>query len=156
MNLFRYALQNEIASLEKEGTAVRCIGNRARLPKDIQELVEKTEKKNSKLNGPTLVLAVSYGGREEIVEGVRKILSSGISPESVDEKTFSSALFTEGIPDPDIIIRTGGEVRLSNFLPWQSVYSEFFFTKTYWPDFSKTEFDSMMNAYAKRERRIGN
>jgi undecaprenyl diphosphate synthase len=101
----------------------------------------------------TLVLALSYGGRAEILNAVRSLVKSGV--QDVDEKVFSDALWTKGIPDPDIIIRTSGEMRLSGFLPWQAVYSELFFTKTLWPDFGKEEFEKILSDFSSRDRRKG-
>jgi len=105
------------------------------------------------LPGPTLVLALSYGGRAEIVQAVQKAVKEG--KEELTEQDFASHLWTAGIPDPDLIIRTGGEKRLSGFLTWQSVYSELFFVDTYLPDFSKEEFQAILSEFAGRERRMG-
>ena len=104
-------------------------------------------------SGKTLVIALSYGGRAEILAATNRLLASGTKNVSADD--LAAALWSAGIKDPDIIIRTGGEKRLSNFLPWQSVYSEFFFSDSFWPDFSHAEFDAILESFAARERRHG-
>ena len=111
------------------------------------------EKKTEGNTSGTVALALSYGGRPEIVNAVNALLKD--EKKSVDEEDIKKHLWTAGMPDPDIIIRTGGERRLSNFLPWQSVYSELFFTDTYWPEFSKEEFLSILDTFSERERRRG-
>lgn len=131
---------------------VRVIGERDRLPPDLQKAIVKLE--HSNIDEPTLTvwLAISYGGRAELIEAAKKLAQSG---EDFTEDTFSKFLWTKGMPDPDMIIRTGGELRLSNFLLWQAAYSELFFTETLWPDFGAEEFQSMLEEYAKRQRRRG-
>ncbi len=153
MDLFRTLLTAEVDSLQREGVAVHFSGDLTRFPDDLQEMMNSVHVKNKKASQYHLWIAGSYGGRPEILEAVNKIIAEGVT--QVDEKTFASRLWTAGMPDPDIIIRTGGEKRLSNFLPWQSVYSELFFVDTYWPAFSKREFDTILRAYARRERRLG-
>ena len=103
----------------------------------------------------TVALAFNYGGRAEIVEAARRIAASGVRPEDVTEELFESNLYTSGLPEPDLIIRTGGEARMSNFLLWQSAYSEFYATQAYWPDFDEAEIERALDAYARRERRFG-
>jgi undecaprenyl diphosphate synthase len=105
--------------------------------------------------GPHLHIALNYGGRAEILSAVKKIVKENPSADEIDEEYFSKHLQSYPMPDPDIIIRTSGEQRLSGFLPWQGVYSELFFTNTLWPDFSKEEFESIINEYSERERRMG-
>ena len=105
--------------------------------------------------GVIVTSALSYGGRNEIVDAAKKLIEKGVRAEDVDENMFGSHLYTVGIPDPDLIIRTSGEMRLSNFLIWQSAYSEFYFTKTLWPDFDKDEFASAIKEFQGRERRFG-
>ena len=152
MNLLREAITNEVDSLREEGAKVQFIGKREKLPDDIQDGIPKLEEDTKDNADLTLVVALSYGGRSEIIEAVNKALEVG---EKVDEESFSNLLWTKGIPDPDIIIRTGGGKRLSGFLSWQSVYSELFFVDTYWPDFSREEFEKILNDYSKIDRRHG-
>jgi undecaprenyl diphosphate synthase len=146
-------LTKELEALKKENCKVICIGNRSRFPEDIQRLMEKAERETENQRGPTLALALSYGGRAEIVEAARKLLAAGVK--NVTETNFGNCLWTKDIPDPDLIVRTGGEKRLSGFLPWQSVYSELFFTDTLWPDFSKPEFNSIIADFSLRKRNFG-
>lgn len=154
MTLFESAFGGEdIEAIKQEGFRVRVIGERDRLPKALQKKVEEAEERTKEGEAGTLAVALSYGGRTEIVDAVNRILQSGAS--SVDEQTLRSMMWSADIPDPDLIIRTGGDQRLSNFLPWQSVYSELFFTETKWPAFEKGEFDSILAAYGARERRLG-
>lgn len=154
MKLLKRACDSEVDEFKKENARIRVIGERARLPKDVREAVEHAEKVTKDCTGQTLVLAISYGGRDEILQAVNSLIADRRSaPVSADE--FSQRLWTHEIPDPDLIIRTGGEKRLSNFLPWQSVYSELFFIDTFWPDFTKEEFLKILEEYQNRERRFG-
>jgi undecaprenyl diphosphate synthase len=157
MNLFRFALRGEFESLTKEKIRVQFIGQRDRFSKDIQDLMIKTEHDTANFSGPTLIMAMSYGGRTEILDAIKKIAQEKIPEEiqKMTEEDFSKALSTHKAPDPDIIIRTSGEQRLSGFLPWQGVYSELFFVKQYWPAFSKEDFFAVLQEYTERERRLG-
>ncbi len=152
MDLLRYVLINEVSVLKKEKVRIRCIGDRAHLDEDLQGLMQEAEKETASCTGPTLILALSYGGRAEIVSAVNRAIAAG---KPVDEQAFDNLLWTNGVPDPDIIIRTGGEKRLSGFLPWQGVYSELFFTDTKWPAFSKEEFFGILNEFSGRKRNFG-
>ncbi len=155
MDLFRLLLGKDLQDFHKRGARVRFIGDLSRLPKDIQADIVKAEKlteKNEKIN---LWACVSYGGREEIMHAAKRMIEEKIDSSKIDEKTFSKFLYTADMIDPDIIIRTGGEMRLSGFLPWQSVYSEFFFPKTFWPEFSKEDFFAILDEFATRKRRHG-
>lgn len=153
MGLFRQVLTTEVESLKKEGVIIRCIGERERFTPTLRKLMNSAETETSAGSGPTLVLALSYGGRAEVLSAVNKALGSGEL--SVSEEMFKKYLWTHDIPDPDIVIRTGGEKRLSGFLPWQSVYSELFFTETLWPDFSKEEFLAIVDSFSRRKRNFG-
>lgn len=153
MDLFTRLLKHEVEWIEKEGYRIRCIGQRERFSPELRKLMDEAEKRTAKNTGTTLVLALSYGGRAEILEGVRKVAREGKA--DVTEAEFFSLLWSKDIPDPDIIIRPGGEKRLSGFLTWQSVYSELFFTDTKWPDFSLEEFQAMLAEFGARERRRG-
>jgi undecaprenyl diphosphate synthase len=153
MDLFREALTDELKKLQSEGVAIHFAGDLTRFPKDLQEAMDDIHTQNKKHAQYHLWVAGSYGGRPEILDAVNQLIREGVT--RVDEKVFTKRLWTAGMPDPDIIIRTGGEKRLSNFLPWQSVYAELFFVDTYWPAFSKSEFVSVLRGYKRRERRHG-
>ena len=159
MGLLRYYLEREVAALDKEGVRFRIIGNRSRLPNDIQALIEGAEARTKANTRITLVIALSYGGRAEITDAARalaeKVQSGQIDAQAIDEEMFANHLETNDIPDPDLLIRTSGEKRISNFLLWQIAYAELVFTDTLWPDFSETEFETALSEYAKRERRYG-
>lgn len=159
MNLLREALaEREISAYKKENVQIRVIGDRAMLNSDMQTMIARAEEHTKDQTGLILAFALSYGGRREIVDAASRLAESVRNNSfrgTVDEKTFAQYLWTAGIPDPDLIIRTGGEQRLSNFLLWQAAYSELFFTVTLWPDFSKEEFGAILSEYAKRERRFG-
>ena len=138
---------------------VRVIGNRSILRPDIQEKMAEVEKMTENNTGMVLNLAVNYGGREEIVNAakgiVNDVLSGKLGAEDVDEKAFDDYMYTAGLPDPDIIMRPSGELRLSNFLLWQAAYSEFYVTDVLWPDFGERDFERALQDYANRERRFG-
>lgn len=155
MRLLEIYLRNEFDKFMEKGVVFRTIGEIWRLPENIQSLIAETEARTAGNNGMTLVAALSYGGRNEIIRAVKKLISSGIDPDKVTEDFFDSFLDTAGIPSPDLIIRTSGERRLSNFLLWQGAYSEFYFTDTLWPDFTKDEFFLAVHDYQMRERRFG-
>lgn len=155
MKLIEYYLKNELASLVSEGIVFKTIGETWRLPESIQQILRETEEKTSGSSGMTLVSALSYGGRNEILRAVKKALSNGASADELTEEGFSELLDTKGIPPVDLIIRTSGERRISNFLIWQSAYSEFYFTDTLWPDFTPEEFHAALKDYRQRERRFG-
>lgn len=153
--VFRFALKNLAIKFIREGIKLNILGEVERFPEDIAkqclDFVNKT-RKNSKV---TVTFALNYGGRAEILKAAKKLLESGVDPESVTEETFGALLDTAELPDPDLIIRTGGEQRLSGFMPWQSIYSELYFAPTLFPDFSVEEFRSALEEYRRRERRFG-
>ncbi|MGB9300363.1 MAG: polyprenyl diphosphate synthase [Anaerolineae bacterium] len=155
IGILERVLESEVENFHREGVKLRHIGDLEglsdRLRKAVLDAIELT-KNNDRL---TLNVAFNYGGRAEIVRGVRRMLEDGVRPEDISEELFSHYLYTEGLPDPDLIIRTGGEMRLSNFLIWQSAYAEYYSTATYWPDFDKEELTKALRAYAQRERRFG-
>jgi len=155
MNLLYRYIKSEMQRMIERNIVFRAVGNIKMLPKRIQGMLARFEEQTKNNTGLLLVSALSYGGRDEIVHAVRSILRDGIAPEDVDERLVSRYLYTAGIPDPDLIIRTSGEMRLSNFLLWQSAYSEFYFTETLWPDFDRDEFMHALEEYEKRERRFG-
>lgn len=155
MKLLELYLKKEIDGLIKNGIVFKAIGDIWRLPRDIQDVIREAEERTSSNSGMTLVTALSYGGRNEILRAVKKVLYAGLKPEELTEEVFNSYLDTAGIPSPDLIIRTSGEMRISNFLLWQAAYAEFYFTETLWPDFTKDEFLLAIQDYQRRERRFG-
>ena len=150
--LFRTYFTQNTAILKKKGIALRVIGNLSLLPEDIRALIRAGEDETKGGTRGTLVLAIAYGARQEILSAVNRAVKEG---REVGEKDFSSLLFTEGMPDPDLLIRTGKEVRISNFLLWQSAYTEFYFSGKLFPDFTNKEFDKALESFASRERRYG-
>jgi len=148
--LFKKNLIEKLSS--KENIRVRFLGRVEKFPKDIVDLFEKVEEKTQDKKPYQLNLLLSYGGREEILDAVNRSIEKG---EKVDEDTFSSYLYTKGMPDPDLVIRTSGEQRLSGLMPWQTIYSEFYFSKKLWPDFSKEDFEDALNDYSSRKRKFG-
>ncbi len=156
MRLLESYLRTRFNELIKKGIVFKTIGDVWRLPENIRMLVKDAEIRSSNNSGMKLVLALSYSGRNEILRAVRKIIESGIKPEELTEDVVESNLDTAGLMPPDLIIRTSGEKRISNFLLWQAAYSEFYFTETLWPDFTKDEFFIALRDYQLRERRFGN
>jgi len=155
MKLLEFYLTKEFSELIRRGIVFRTIGEVWRLPGAVQALLKNMEEKSSRNKGMTLVLALSYSGRNEIIRTVRKIISLGVKEEDVTEEYFGSLLDTAGMPAPDLIVRSSGEKRISNFLLWQAAYAEFYFTETLWPDFTKEEFFLALHNYQMRERRFG-
>jgi len=159
MGLLRRYLQSEIAEFHKNGIRLRVIGERDKLPKDIVRLIDDAEQRTAGNDALDLVIAISYGGRQEIAAAARRlaiaVAAGELSPEDIDEECFAAGLLTAGIPDPDLVIRTSGEQRLSNFLLWQAAYSEFIFVDKLWPDFGKTDLEAAVAEFRRRERRYG-
>jgi len=155
MKLLEFYLKKELSELMAKDMVFKTIGEIWRLPEDIQNLIRDAEEKTALNKGVTLIIALSYGGRNEILRAVKKILSSDVRPEELTEESFDSFLDTAGLPAPDLIIRTSGEMRISNFLLWQGAYSELYFTDTLWPDFTKDELLIAIRDYQMRERRFG-
>ncbi|MSP68060.1 MAG: isoprenyl transferase [Alphaproteobacteria bacterium] len=159
MGLLRLYVRRERDELVREGVRVRFIGDRTRLAPDIQGLLDEAEQRTAGNSLLTVCIALNYGSRSEIVDAARRIarqVAAGLlAPDAVDEATFQEALDTRGIPDPDLVIRTSGEQRLSNFLLWQSAYAELIFTPTLWPDFSRADLEQAISEYHRRERRYG-
>jgi undecaprenyl diphosphate synthase len=155
MKILELFLKNEFALLIRKNIVFRAIGEVWRLPENIQALIRRIEEESSGNTGMHLVAALSYSGRSEIIRAVKKIMSSQTDPEGLTESYFSSQLDTAGLPQPDLVIRTSGERRLSNFLLWQSAYSELYFTDTLWPDFDKEEFMLAVQDFQSRDRRFG-
>lgn len=155
MKILELYLKNEFTGLIRKNVVFRAIGEIWRLPENIQELIKSTEEKSSVNTGMHLVAALSYSGRSEIIRAVKKIMDAHVSSEAITENFFSSQLDTAGLPQPDLIIRTSGERRLSNFLLWQSAYAELYFADTLWPDFDKEEFMLAIQDFQNRDRRFG-
>jgi len=159
MGLLRHYLHSELAELYANGVRIRVIGDRQRLHKDIIALVEDSERRTRDNTALHFTLALSYGSRHEIVEATRRIareaVAGGLDPETISEEDFTARLSTTGIPDPDLVIRTSGEMRLSNFLLWQSAYAELVFTEKLWPDFCKQDLVDAIAEFRQRERRYG-
>jgi undecaprenyl diphosphate synthase len=159
MELLRHYLDHEIASLHQNGVRLRIIGDKSKLAIDIRDQIEAAEGLTKDNRAFNLTVALSYGARQEMLQAVRalaaRIQSGEASAEGVDEKLLSSLLYTHDLPDPDLLIRTGGEQRLSNFLLWQSAYAELYFTPVLWPDFSMSHLQEAIAEYASRERRYG-
>jgi len=155
MKILELYLKNELSDLIDKGIVFRTIGETWRLPENIQSLIKEAEEKTVSNKGMTLVAALSYSSRNEIVRAVKRIMNSGIKQEEISENLLNSHLDTTDLMPPDLIIRTSGERRLSNFLLWQSAYSELYFTDTLWPDFDKEEFMLAIQDFQGRERRFG-
>lgn len=155
MRIFTRVLDQELDELHAQGVCLHHLGDlngiEPRLQKKVLDAIDLT-KDNSRL---ILNVAFNYGGRAEILHAVRQMLADGVSPAELDEELFSSYLFTRGLPDPDLVIRTSGELRISNFLIWQAAYAELYATPAYWPDFGREELYEALVAYSQRERRFG-
>jgi len=155
MKLLEFYLRKEFDELVRKGILFRTIGETWRLPTKIQDLLQDMTERSSENRGMKLVLALSYGGRNEIIRAVRKVIDQKVRPENVSDDYFESCLDTSGLSAPDLIIRTSGEKRISNFLLWQAAYAELYFTDTLWPDFTRDEFFLALHDYQMRERRFG-
>lgn len=153
--LLGLVIRTETADLHKQGVRLVHIGRSDRLAPRLRQEIERAVALTRENRRLTLCVALDYGGRAEIVEAVRRIVASGAASEQVDEAMLSQAMFTAGMPDPDLVIRTAGEMRLSNFLLWQAAYAEYYSTPVCWPDFNEAEIDRALAAYAGRRRRFG-
>ncbi|MBX2988212.1 MAG: isoprenyl transferase [Bdellovibrionaceae bacterium] len=159
MRILKRYLRKETENLLKENIRVTVVGETSRLPKDVREALEKTIQATSRCTGLNLVFALSYGSRQEIASAVRalaaEVAAGNLPAEKIDEALLSEKLWTHPAPDPDLIIRTSGESRLSNFLLWQAAYSEFWFTDVLWPDFNQKNLHDALGSYQQRQRRFG-
>lgn len=159
MSLLRHYLDSGFDELRKNDVRVRFIGERYMLAADIVEKMAKIEQETADNKSVELCVALSYGGRQEIVAAAKKVAQKAaegkIKPEDIDPEMFAEHLYTAGMPDPDLMVRTGGELRISNYLLWQLSYSEFYFSETLWPDFAEAELKQIIDDYTKRERRYG-
>src|SRR5690349_317218 len=159
MGLFRSYFRSDLDELVARGVRVRIIGNRSRVAKDIHQMMEDAERRTLGNKGLNLTFAFDYGGQEEIANAARELARAAkegrLDPETITPELFASRLFTGGLPEPDLLIRTGGEHRLSNFLLWQSSYAELLFVDTLWPDFGRKELLGALENFAQRERQFG-
>ncbi|MDX2073913.1 MAG: polyprenyl diphosphate synthase [Alphaproteobacteria bacterium] len=155
MQLLQHYLQQELQTLHENKIRLRFIGDTEMLSPEIQKQLAEAEQLTTRNNAFHFTIALSYGARQEITRAVQKLIAQGTAAADITEETISAALDTAGLPEPDLLIRTGGEERLSNFLLWQSAYTELYFTKTLWPDFGKKEFVAALENFAGRERRYG-
>lgn len=159
MGLLRRFVRSDLADLNAKNVRVRIIGSRSNLPDDILSYLLEAENTTAENTGLNLIVAFNYGSRDEICRSVQslahQVATGSLKPEDIDESKISEELDTSDIPDPDLLIRTSGESRLSNFLLWQLAYTEFVFLDVYWPDFSEQDFDKAVSIYSKRDRRYG-
>ncbi|HTJ89918.1 MAG TPA: polyprenyl diphosphate synthase [Acidocella sp.] len=153
--LMKHYLRSELAELHEQGVRLKVIGERERFGPNLSAELAQAEAKTAANTRLTLVMALSYGGRADIVTAARRVIEAGLAPEALSEQMFARYLSTDGIPDPDLLIRTSGEVRISNFLLWQLAYAEMVFTDVLWPDFDADAFAEALEAYTTRERRFG-
>lgn len=155
MNLVAVTLANETAEMNKENVRIRFIGNLTRLSKKLQSILADSVELTKNNTGVTLQIALNYGARDEITNAVKQILSKGLNKDEITQQTISKYLYTSGIPDPDILIRTGGERRISNYLLWQIAYSEIIVRNEFWPDFSESSLKEAILEFGNRQRRYG-
>jgi undecaprenyl diphosphate synthase len=155
LNILEEAVDEETLNLHKNGVRIRHLGRLDVFPKGLQKAIIKAVELTKDNKGMTVSFAFNYGGRAEIVDAVRKIVEKGVPLKKIDEKLFGKYLYTAGMPEVDLLIRTAGELRISNFLIWQAAYSEYYFTDVLWPDFDQKEIDKALLAYSRRQRRFG-
>jgi undecaprenyl diphosphate synthase len=155
IRLIGHFIDKELNALHENGVRLRHVGRLDPLSPNLRRRVEDAEELTKNNDRITVNIAFNYGGRQEILDAVKRIIEDRVSPEDVDEALFSSYLYTAGEPDPDLTVRTAGELRLSNFLLWQSAYAEYYATPVYWPDFDEAEIERALVEYAQRQRRFG-
>ncbi|WP_130836566.1 isoprenyl transferase [Lachnoclostridium sp. Marseille-P6806] len=159
MNLLRTYMKTSLAKCAKNNVCIRVIGDKSKLDEDLQASIAELEKETADNDGTGFQIAINYGGRDELVRAARRLAAAAaegtLRPGEISEQSISDALDTAGIPDPDLLIRTCGELRISNFMIWQSAYTEYYFTETAWPDFTRAELERAVEAYQRRERRYG-
>jgi undecaprenyl diphosphate synthase len=155
LKLLQEIIDEEALKLHRQGIRIRHLGQLDRLPKNLQVAINKIVDLTKNNTGLNFSFAFSYGGRTEILDAARRLVAEGIPAEKIDEKLFNSYLYTADMPEVDLVIRTGGELRVSNFLIWQAAYSEYYFTDVLWPDFDQKEVDKALLAYSQRQRRFG-
>lgn len=155
MQLLSRTIREELDELNEKGVQIRHSGSLVGISEQLQRQIRRALELTRNNDRIILNVAFNYGGRAEILDAVRRIIADGLKPEEITEEVFGRYLYTNGLPDPDLIIRTGGEYRLSNFLIWQSAYAEYYATPTYWPDFDEQELLKALIAYSERDRRFG-
>ena len=155
LHLLEEVIDEEALELHKNNVKIRHVGCLEGLPPGLWESISRAVKLTENNTGMTLGIAFNYGGRAEILDAVRHLIAEGVPPQDIDEKLFGAHLYTAGFPDVDLVIRTGGEIRTSNFLVWQAAYSEYYFTPVLWPDFNEEEFERALLTYSQRQRRFG-
>ncbi|MDR1694301.1 MAG: isoprenyl transferase [Lactobacillaceae bacterium] len=159
MGLLREYLKRNLIEIQKNNVKIKFIGELYMLDKDIQDSIKKIEADTEKNDAMTLCIAISYGARQEILSAVKKVVGlvkrGDLSEADIDNKVFSDALYTRDIPDPDLVVRTSGEQRISNYLLWQVAYAEFYFSDVFWPDFNKKHLEKIIEDFNSRERRYG-
>ena len=155
MKLFLETAREKVPELNERGARLRFLGRREGLPDSVLEALAEAEEQTSENDSLDVYIALNYGGRAEIVDATRRMMADGLAPDDVDEKTFARYLYAPDVPEVDLVIRTSGELRVSNFLLWQIAYAEFYVTDTLWPDFSAEEFLRALESFASRSRRRG-
>jgi len=155
IELIDEAMKDEATYLHESNIVIHHIGNREGLSKTLLKSIDRVVKLTSKNTGMHLGIAFNYGGRAEIIEATRRIMQANINPDDINEELFTKYLDSAGFPDVDLVIRTGGEYRISNFLIWQSVYAEYYFTPVFWPDFNKDDIENALQEFSQRQRRFG-
>jgi len=155
LKLLEENIEQETRQLHENGIRIRHLGRLENLPSGLQQAITRAVELTKDNKGMTVSFAFNYGGRAEILDAVRKIIGEGIPTQQIDEQLFDSYLYTAGLPEVDLVIRTAGELRISNFLIWQAAYSEYYSTEVFWPDFDNKEIDKALLAYSQRQRRFG-
>jgi len=155
LRLLEERIDKEALEFHSKNVKLRHLGGLEGLSHSLRVSINKAVELTKNNTGVTLSFAFNYGGRSEILHVVRQLINEGVPPENIDEKLFNSYLYTDGLPDVDLLIRTGGELRISNFLIWQTAYSEYYFTEVLWPDFGQKEVEKALLAYSQRQRRFG-
>ncbi len=155
LGLLEESVEQETGALDRNEIRIRHLGRREKLPKGLQQAITEAVELTKDNPGMTVSFAFDYGGRTEILDAVRRIIENDVPAQKIDEKLFDSYLYTAGLPEVDLVIRTAGELRISNFLMWQAAYSEYYFTDVLWPDFNTKEIDKALLAYSRRQRRFG-
>ncbi len=155
LRLFEESINKYVSEFHENGIKLRHLGHLEELPQGLQLAINRAIELTKNNTGMTLSFALNYGGRLEILDAVRHIVADGIPTQNINERLFNSYLYTAGLPDVDLVIRTSGEFRISNFLMWQAAYSEYYFTEVLWPDFNQKELEKVLLAYSQRQRRFG-
>ena len=155
MDIFSETIDRELPDLAQQGVRVRFIGRRDRASDELRSKMDDLEAETATHATLNLWIAFDYGGRAELADAAKRLAEAGVAPEDIDEETFARALYAPDLPDPDLLIRTAGDMRISNFLLWQLAYAELVFVETYWPDFGRAELEQALSDYASRQRRFG-